>query len=136
MTGHTDLLGGAQDSSRLARIAVRLTQMYTVGVEALGQADTVIDDKCHIVVSTDSLQGIRKSRRFVMIDILHAQLEGRNGAARQSSLQSVRKDPAHILWADQVKLARVGPRWRRKDGQIGFVFVHVGCISEGGGFVQ
>ena len=65
-----------------------------------------------------------------------AELEGRDRSAGQGRLQPVGKIAANLLRADQVKLAGVGPHWRREDRQVGFVIVHEPCISERGSFVQ
>ena len=136
MAGDADLLRWPQDVSGFARIAVRLAEMDAVRIQALCQADAVIDDERDIMIGANALKRIGQASNLMRIDVLHPQLECSDRPPCKRRLELVREIPTDVLRTDQVKLARIDPRRRRKDGQIGFVIVHSGCISEGGSFVQ
>jgi hypothetical protein len=58
--------------------------MHSVGVQPLRQADTIIDDECHVGVRADPLQWFGQPRQLMLIHALHPKLERRDRPSGQS----------------------------------------------------
>ena len=88
--------------------------MHAVRAEPLGQRHAVVDDEGDVGVGADALQRLGEPRQLMLVDVLHAQLEGRGDARLQRRLQAIGKAAADVLRADQVELRRLRPLGRRE----------------------
>src|SRR5690606_13562684 len=106
MAGDADLRGRPQNVPRLTRIAIPLSQMHTIGAEALGERDAVIDDEGDIALGAELLQRRSQARDAVLVESLEAQLKGGDRATVECGLELF--DESHINHGrrNQIELAR------------------------------
>src|SRR3569623_691134 len=135
VTGHADLRLGAENRTRLARIAVVLAEMDTVRAEALGQRDAVVDDERHLAVGADALQRLGERRGLVLADVLDAELERRDRPGIERADEPVGEAAGHVERRDEIELARrpalvarEGDREVRVERAEGIVVGH-GCTT-------
>src|SRR3569623_808500 len=106
VTGHADLRLGAENRTRLARIAVALAEMDTVRAEALGPRDAVVADERPLAVGADALPRLRERCGLVLGDILDAELERRDRPGVERAGEPVGEAAGHVERRDEIELAR------------------------------
>jgi hypothetical protein len=105
VAGDADLRLGAEQRPGLARIAVTLAEMDAVGVQPPGQRHVVIDDEGDVMLGADRLQRRGESRRLVLVDPLHAKLEGGHRSGGKRLGKPLGKSAADVERRDQIELA-------------------------------
>ena len=118
VTGPADLRAWAEQSTRLADVAVRLPEMHAVGAKPLRQSHAVVDDERDVGVSADSVQRFGKAGELMLLDLFNPQLESRRDARLERCLEAIRERAADVLRADQVQRRRRRPLRRREIDRI------------------
>ena len=118
MGGDADLRRGAEQGAGLARVAVVLAEMDSVGADPLRQRRRIVDDEGDLARGAKPLQRPGEARRLVLVDSLHPKLEGGHGTGVERGGEPVRKVAADLERRDQIELAggtaRVAHELRRE----------------------
>ena len=96
VAGDADLRVGAEQGPRLARIAVALAEMDAVGADPLRKPHIVVDDERDLARGADRLQRHGKARRLMLVDALHAQLEGGDRPGVERRGKAIREIAADV----------------------------------------
>ena len=106
MTGDTDLHRRPQQRPRLTRIAIPLPQMHAIRPQPLCKGGAVIDDEGAVVIGTEPLQRLGRTRDGMIVQPLETELKCRHGAAIERRLQRLRKRSIEHWRRNQIELAR------------------------------
>jgi len=79
--------------------------MDSVGPEALGERDAVVDDEGDVRIGANPLQRLGELGKLMFVDSLDPQLKRGRKPRLERRLQPVGKVPADLLRANQIELA-------------------------------
>jgi hypothetical protein len=109
VAGDADLRVRPEAVAGFARVAIILPQVDAIGVEALGEADRIVDDKGHLTLGADRLKRGGQSGGGMLVQPFDAELEGGDAmlvlhARLDHAAQALGEITRHIEGRDQIDL--------------------------------